>query len=99
MLINPETEDLIPLKVVCEMFPGRSGKGIALSTAWRWILHGQRGHKLESIVAGGQRLTSRQAVARFLAATNEELQPPDHNIGTRKSSVKLVEDELDALGL
>ena len=69
-MIDPETETLILPREVCRMFPGRSGKGIALCTAWRWMLKGRKGHKLESLIAGGQRYTSREAVGRFLTKLN-----------------------------
>ena len=69
-MIDPEVEELIIIKDVCKMFPGRAGKGISLSTIWRWMLHGCRGHKLEWLLIGGQRYTSRQAVLRHLAAIN-----------------------------
>lgn len=42
-----------------------------VATVWRWAMHGVRGVKLESVVIGGCRYTSREAVARFLKALNE----------------------------
>ena len=69
-MIDVETETLILPREVCRMFPGRSGNGIALCTAWRWMLKGRKGHKLESLIAGGQRYTTREAVGRFLAKLN-----------------------------
>ena len=69
-MIDLETETLILPREVCRMFPGRSGKGIAICTVMRWMLKGRKGHKLASLIAGGQRYTSREAVGRFLAALN-----------------------------
>jgi hypothetical protein len=100
-MIDPDNERLITLNDVCRMFPGPQGKGLSRSTVWRWILHGRRGHKLESLMAGGQRCTSREAVARFLAALNPEEASRE---GSRRSAEQSIEDqhvsrELDALGL
>ena len=72
-MIDYNQEQLIPIKQVCDMFPGRTGKGIALASVWRWISEGlQGGHKLETIIIGGERYTSREAVGRFIAAINDE---------------------------
>ena len=69
-MINSETETLILPKDICRMFPGRSGNGISLSTVWRWMLHGRRRQKLDSLIVGGTRYTSREAVQRFVAGLN-----------------------------
>lgn len=42
-----------------------------ISTRWRWCTRGISGTKLESIVVGGQRFTSAEAVERFLAKLND----------------------------
>jgi hypothetical protein len=99
MLIDPEAEDLIPVKTVCNMFPGRSGKGLSVSTVWRWILYGRRSHKLASIFVGGQRFTSRQAVARFLAAINEEPIQEQQRVEAQEASAARVDQELKAYRL
>ena len=39
----------------------RSGKRINVSTLWRWATTGVRGVKLETIMAGGSRVTSLEA--------------------------------------
>ncbi len=43
----------------------RGGKHINVSTIWRWATAGCRGVKLETIMAGGTRATSLEAVERF----------------------------------
>jgi hypothetical protein len=40
-----------------------------ISSVTRYLLKGVRGQKLESIVLGGRRYTSVEAIARFIAAT------------------------------
>jgi intein-encoded DNA endonuclease-like protein len=43
-----------------------TGVKVHLSTALRWCQHGTNGIKLESLVLGGRRLTSVEAVCRFI---------------------------------
>jgi hypothetical protein len=50
-------------------------QNVALSTCWRWCLRGIKGHTLESIAIGGRKFTTREAFARFIAATNGESVP------------------------
>ena len=47
-----------------------------VSTRWRWALRGVRGARLESIVVGGQRFSSDQAVQRFIARLNDHEHTP-----------------------
>jgi hypothetical protein len=64
-------EDLIPLGQTARLIPSRKpGRRVSISCLYRWCAHGRRGVKLESWVIGGTRYTSRQAIARFVAATN-----------------------------
>lgn len=95
-MINSETETLILPKDVCRMFPGRSGNGISLSTVWRWMLHGRKRQKLDSLVVGGTRYTSREAVQRFVAGLNRG-QPAQQRVD-RTRETRRVEHELAAEG-
>ncbi len=45
------------------------------ATVWRWCLKGTRGVKLESWIRGGQRVTTPEAVERFLLALNAADEP------------------------
>ena len=88
-MIDPTTEKLLTPKQVAAMFPGRAGKGVALATVWRWLSgHGRRGVVLESIVVGGSRYCSREAVSRFVRQVNAQ---PVPNRDRRK------EDEADVV--
>jgi len=40
-----------------------------LSTLWRWYRRGVRGVRLETVVVGGRRFTSRAAIERFIERT------------------------------
>jgi Protein of unknown function (DUF1580) len=69
--IDPSIDTLIPLKLVSKLVPGRTGKGIALTTVFRWAFRGCRGAKLQTILVGGQRYTTQLALDRFIAAINQ----------------------------
>lgn len=70
-MTNYLSEDLIPWRHAAECIPGNPH----VSTLHRWRLKGVRGHRLESILVGGSRFTSHQAIARFIAALNERSEP------------------------
>ena len=69
-MIDTRSEEIIPLRAVCQLFPGRKGKGVAVATVWRWVMQGRKGVRLESLIVGGVRYSSSQAVARFLDGLN-----------------------------
>lgn len=84
-------EDLLTLSQAAEMLPrGRDGKKRHLSTLWRWITYGVRGQKLESILIGNVRYTSREAIDRFIARLNA-VRPADST--PPASARKLAEHE------
>jgi hypothetical protein len=66
-----------------ELFPlteGPTGLKVRVSAAtwWRWALKGKGGRRLESVVIGGRRYSSREAFDRFMNGLNvpESGQPP-----------------------
>lgn len=61
-------EALLTLNEARSAFPG--GKRLGLATIQRWRMRGVRGVKLETLLVGGMRYTSREAIARFIAAQN-----------------------------
>ena len=77
-MIDPAFEELFELaKGPPDQKPPRSA-----ATYWRWALKGVlrngRRHKLETLLYGGRRYSSRQAWERFLRALNvtDEAGPP-----------------------
>lgn len=55
----------LPLSEASKFFPGRPHR----SSVWRFAMKGVRGVRLETIVCGGRRYTSEEAILRFIAAT------------------------------
>ena len=64
-MIDHEREELLTLTAATKLLPGRPN----VATLWRWRTAGVRGVKLETILCGGRRMTSREALTRFFAAT------------------------------
>ena len=56
-------------------FADDRGRKPHIATIRRWANRGCRGHRLEVVFLGNRLMTSRQAVARFLAAINGLDQP------------------------
>ena len=74
MLNIPSThilaEDLLTLPQAAKAVPRPEGKKpLHHSTIWRWSQKGIRGHKLQTVQVGQQRVTSRQRLHAFLEAT------------------------------
>ena len=63
--IIPDQQNLVPIRELPSRLPGKP----RLSTVYTW-LHGDNvdGIRLESIVIGGKRYVSPEAVRRFIAA-------------------------------
>ncbi len=67
-MINTTCENLITVTKAAKLInPSRPP---SVATLWRWLSRGVRGAKLESVLIGGIRYTSHEAVTRFLARLN-----------------------------
>ena len=72
MAIDFEAETIITLGEACRAFPPN---GISDATMARWIQKGVKGVKLETLLIGGRRVTSKEAICRFIQTQNAEEQP------------------------
>ncbi|MEJ7590355.1 MAG: DUF1580 domain-containing protein [Planctomycetaceae bacterium] len=72
MAIDFEAETIITLGEACRAFPPN---GISDATMARWIQKGVKGVKLETLLIGGRRVTSKEAICRFIAAQNPDESP------------------------
>lgn len=59
-------ESLITLAEVPNYVPQRRGRKVHYSTVFRWVTRGARGRVLQSVLFGGIRFTSLEALDRFL---------------------------------
>ena len=89
------TENTISLREAARLFPRRP----STATIWRWVYSGVRGIRLESLVCGGRRYTSAEAVRRFLAATNGAISPGGAQSPKRNAAIRQAEDELASDGI
>ncbi len=64
-MIDTQTESLISINEAPAHIPTRPH----IATCWRWIQRGVRGVKLETVLIGGKRFTSVEAITRFIEAT------------------------------
>jgi hypothetical protein len=71
MVSTLQDEQVLPVKKAPKYIPGN----VSTHTAWRWATRGVRGIKLESMMVGGTRVTSREAIDRFLSKLNPESVP------------------------
>jgi hypothetical protein len=103
MRINIE-EHLMRLAEVAQFVPRRNGRKAHVSTIYRWSTIGCHGVVLETLQAGGTRVTSREAVARFFARLTALAQGHAVDVGTgHPASLEREEAEiardLDAAGI
>lgn len=104
MGIDYETETIITLGEACRAFPPN---GISDATMARWIQRGIKVKslgalvKLETLLIGGRRVTSREAIARFIAAQNAADAPaaPTITASQRRRQSEAARNELEKLGV
>ncbi|RLS51879.1 MAG: DUF1580 domain-containing protein [Planctomycetota bacterium] len=98
MSIDAQSETLLTLCEARTAFPG--GKRLALATLHRWRLRGVRGVHLETILIGGLRYTSREAIARFVTAQNvDETATPTLTPAQRTRQAIAAQTELARAGI
>lgn len=96
-MIDVSRETIMPLSQAAREVPG---KPIHVSTVHRWRMKGVRGVRLECIMRGGIRYTSREALARFFAATTAAAEGrPAPSTPDRSAQIAAAEKELAELGI
>lgn len=104
MAIDITCEQVVTLTQATRHVPARrKGKKPAVSTMYRWSMGGVRGIKLETLMVGGTRCTSVQALQRFFeritAATDGTLTSSSTMNRRRAAQVRAADRELDAAGI
>ena len=99
MSIDLEADTLIPVGKISTLLPKR----VHTATIWRWIQRGVRGVKLETVLIGGRRYTSREALQQFIAATTaaadgDSSPAPSIPSRQRQRSHSQATDELERSG-
>jgi len=70
-MIDTSAEELVSFEDAAAYLPSQPHR----ATVWRWSQRGVRGVTLESVMVGGRRFTSIEAVDRFVAAMNQKKSP------------------------
>lgn len=108
MPIDIRTEEVFSLTAATKLpvfRHRRGGKRINVSTLWRWATNGVRGIKLETIMVGGTRETSLEAIERFFEALTLQSQPqsvpapPPRHSRQRQREIEAAERRLAAAGI
>ena len=90
-MIDVQTESLIPFRDVPAWTKEHLGNRVHPTTIHRWRLRGARGVKLETILAGGTRYTSTEALSRFFAATTAAADGESYVVVSDAIDTKAVE--------
>jgi hypothetical protein len=76
-MIDLTRETPIPLAKAAKVYTNRQGdQGVNVATVWRHATRGVRGVKLESMMVGGIRMTSKEAVLRFFERVTAVAEKP-----------------------
>jgi Protein of unknown function (DUF1580) len=101
-MIDTVAERPIPLdQIPPEAIPGRGGNPVHKVTLSLWHRRGIRGIRLETIMVGGRRCTSLEALSRFYQAISQK--PDPHHepkaiaTRTRRQKNKAVRKAIDEL--
>ena len=68
-MIDIGRERLLTLQQAAKLIPGRPGKSIHFSSIYRWAGTGISGVVLETVQVGGKKMTSVEALQRFIEAS------------------------------
>lgn len=98
-MIDTNCECLISVPTgVSKIVPGRPHA----STIWRWHRRGVKGVRLETVLIGGRRYTSREALARFserVTAAADGTGAAPSTPKARARALAQAERDLDAAGI
>lgn len=96
--MNLQGETCMSLKEAARLPELQSGgHGPHLATVWRWAGQGVRGVTLETGRIGGRRVTSVEAVRRFLARLADDVMVPPS--AARAEQIEAANAELAAAGI
>jgi hypothetical protein len=94
-MIDISSERLVAINQAHQHVPGRPHK----STIFRWALHGVRGQKLDSLIAGGRRFTSIEAIERFCSRLTNPGAPAPSDARRAKARIAAANAVLDQAGI
>lgn len=101
-MIDIVNEQMIPFSKIPAWCEKHIGHRVNRSTVHRWRLRGVRGSKLETVLIGGRRFTSQEALLRFFdrtTAAEDGVGSPQYNAHQRKREIEEAEAYLKSEGL
>jgi hypothetical protein len=100
MTIDVKAETIISFSDARSAFPGIDRR-LSLATLHRWRLKGIRGIKLQTILIGGLRYTSREAIIRFVDGLNAGDTPavPAITAPQRRKQSEAAQFQLEEMGI
>jgi hypothetical protein len=100
MSIDILNEQILTLSQAAKLLPRvRQGRKIGRSALYRWIGHGIGGVRLESALLGGTRVTSMEALQRFVDRRTDGPRAGSVQTGHNDAQAARIERELDRHGL
>ncbi len=100
MSIDTRLEELISLADAARLLPARRrGKRPHISCMYRWTTVGCRGVVLDSVMVGGTRCTSREAIARFIGRLSARDSARDRRPAPQAVTDQQLEQGLDDEGI
>ena len=91
-MIDIKRETAITLAEVADHVPRRNGRKVHYSTVYRWVTKGTKGRRLESILVGGVRYTTVEALGRFLNAATKAAPSPSQEDELRTAIEEALND-------
>ena len=100
-MIDIVNEQMIPFSKIPAWCEKHLGNRVNRSTVHRWRLRGARGTKLETVLVGGRRYSSEEALLRFFentTAAGEDEGSPQQNAHARRRETEEANAILEAEG-
>jgi hypothetical protein len=95
MAIDIKVETLIGMGQGSALLPDRP----SMCTMWRWATRGARGRVLDTVVIGGRRYTSIEAIQRFARQDGATEAPAIRTPAARERAIRKAEKELADAGI
>jgi len=97
MAIDAKTEHLLTFAQLASKVPPN---GTHVCTVYRWADKGCRGQKLETLMVGGRRYSTFEALLRFSDKITASVNKPKSLTSKeREAAIRAAEDRLESLGI
>ena len=83
-MIDIKEETLVPCSKVSDWCEKHIGTKVNRSTVHRWRVRGARGVKLETLLVGGRRYTSEEALERFFHGSTSAADSGESTVSTAR---------------